>query len=103
MSTSTIATQNSELLGKLSLAFCLMNGILNVTPELAKAFAATVTSNIIKWYIDNGHEDFSPETTLICDEAIKYAFGEMQTIVTLAQMSAEMGLSPEAILENLPN
>lgn len=99
---NTIATQNSERLGKLSTAFCLMNGI-NVTPEIAKSFASVIIISIAKWYIDHGNEDFSPETTLICDEAIKYAFGEMQTIVTLAQMGAQMGLSPEAVLESLPN
>ena len=85
-----IATQNAQRLATLSVIFCLTNGIF-ITAELSQILAAAVMANITKWYADNGRPDFSPETDLICDDAIKAAFTRIQAIATLAEISAQMG------------
>ena len=84
-----IATQNAQRLATLSVIFCLTNGIF-VTTELSQILAAAVMANVTKWYADNGRPDFSPETELICDDAIKAAFTRIQAIATLADIAARM-------------
>lgn len=84
-----ITTQNAQRLATLSAIFCLTNGIF-FTAELGQILAAAVMANITKWYADNGRPDFSPETELICDDAIKAAFTRIQAIATLADIAARM-------------
>ena len=84
-----IATQNAQRLATLSAIFCLTNGIF-ITPELGQILAAAVMANINKWYEENGRTDFSPETELICDDAIKAAFTRIQAIATFADIAARM-------------
>ena len=92
-----IATINSEKLASLSFLFCLTNG-LEVTQELSDAMAMTIILTIAKWYNDRGMA-FNPETDLITDEAISYAFAEMQELTDgarfVARVCAETGIGLE--------
>lgn len=86
--TLSIAEQNSKRLGHLSTLFCLMNGI-SITPVLVMVFSQTVMGCIAQWYNEHGREDFDPEQEIIGEEAIKYAFAEMQRLTNEARDEAE--------------
>lgn len=93
----TIATQNAERLGVLTTIFTLVNG-LPTEPEVAKLLALAIVANIQKWYAENG-KTYSPDTELIEEEAIKFAFNRVQEInddakatAMLMQMGAGSGL-----------
>ena len=93
---NNIAYQNAQRLATLTAIFCLTNGIF-ITTELTQILAAAVMANIAKWYADNGRPDFSPETELICDDAIKAAFTRIQAIATLAEISAQTGMDMDGL------
>lgn len=86
--TLSIAEQNSKHLGHLSTLFCLMNGI-NIDPILVMVFSHTVMGCIAQWYNEHGREDFDPAQEIIEEEAIKYAFAEMQKLTDEARDEAE--------------
>ena len=92
---NTIARQNSDRLTALTVAFCLINR-LNMDDVLCKVIALTVMAHIAKWYEDNERE-FHPDTELIEDEAIKYAFGKVQEIANLAAIEAQTGIGMEGL------
>ena len=91
-----IATQNAKRLASLSAIFCLINGI-PATPELAPILSGAVMANIGKWYEEHGRTDFNPQTELICEDAIKFAFERVQTIANLALISAQTGIGMEGL------
>ena len=88
-----IAKQNTTLLASLSVVFFTANGIKS-SPEMTDAFADATMDNINKWYNDNLGKNFDPMTELVEEDAVKYAFEQMQEIVILAQMAKAMGITP---------
>lgn len=90
----SIAIQNTEKLASLSFVFCLMND-LNVTQELSDIMAMTIMAYIAEWYSNKGLT-FDAKDTLIADEAISYAFKNLQELTDgarfVAQVSAATGI-----------
>jgi predicted regulator of amino acid metabolism with ACT domain len=86
-----IVARNVETLSTLSTAFCEINGLGQVNDELAQAICLAVNSALKEWYVNNG-KVYSPATEIIEEEALKYAFGEVQKIAILAKMAALAGM-----------
>ena len=93
-SNTNIAEANAKLLSKLSVAFCTINKI-PMTGELIPILSRAVMQAICEWHNENGRPDYDPATEPLCDEAVKYAFGKVQQICTLAQISAMTGIGME--------
>jgi hypothetical protein len=89
-----IATQNSERLATLSTVFFALNS-LPCDAHLISVFTQMVMAAIVHWYKENEDRLINPETELICDDAIKYAFGRAQDIAILAAISAQTGIGME--------
>ena len=88
-----VLARNLETLTTLSTAFCALNGLGEVNDELAQAICLAVNSALKDWYVDKGRV-YNPITEIIEEEALRYAFGELQKLATLAHLSAlaEMGM-----------
>ena len=90
----SIALQNIEKLASFSVVFSFMNG-LNVTQEFSDIMAMTILAYIAEWYSNKGMT-FDVEATLIVDEAISYAFKNLQELADgatfVAQVSAATGI-----------
>ena len=95
---NTIANQNAQRLASLSVIFCLMNGI-QPSDELCHALAGSVMAGVARWYAENGRTDFNPQNELICDDAIKAAFGRVQEIANLAAIAVQTGIGMEGLTD----
>lgn len=89
-----IATQNAERLSNLSVVFFALHN-LPFEAELIGVFSQMIMSAIGRWYRENEERLFNPETEIICDEAIKFAFDRAQQIAVLATISAQTGIGME--------
>lgn len=89
-----IATQNANRLAGLSVVFFALNN-LPYDAELISVFSQMVMSATCKWYKENEGRLINPETELICDDAIKFAFDRAQQIAVLASISAQTGIGME--------
>lgn len=85
-----IAAQNANRLADLSVTFFALNRI-PCDDELIRVFSQAIMSGIAKWYKENKGRDINPETELICDDAIEYAFTRAQEISNLATFCAMIG------------
>lgn len=81
-----IANQNAERLANLSFIFFVLNGLPH-DAELIGIFSEMIMTAIGKWYKENKGYIIDPETEIICDDAIKYAFDHAHQIVVLATIS----------------
>jgi hypothetical protein len=82
---NSIAAINAKKLANLTAGFCLINGI-TLTQELGEVIGHYLFTNFAYWYEEMGLA-FNPAEEVINDEAIKYAFGKMQKLADLAEMS----------------
>ena len=89
-----IATQNTNRLAGLSVVFFALNN-LPYDAELISVFSQMVMSAIGKWYKENEGRLINPETELICDDAIKFAYDRAQQIAVLANISVQTGIGME--------
>lgn len=89
---TSIVMQNSSRLAKISTVFCQMNGI-RVTPEIADAMADAVVCAINEWYNDNEGRNINLVTEVVCEDAIAYAFKQMQGIFSLALVAVSLGVT----------
>lgn len=87
-----IAMQNSSRLAQISTVFCQMNGI-RVTSEIADAMADAVVCAINEWYNDNEGRCINLVTEVVCEDAIVYAFKQMQGIFSLARVAVSLGMT----------
>ena len=92
-----IGKQNATRLGILSTIFCLTNGI-EMNDELVTVLSLTITAHLNKWYDDHGRE-LNPNTDLIEEEAVAYAFERVQEVANaaaaLSAISAQTGIGFE--------
>jgi len=86
-----IAIQNAERLSNLSTAFFVINSLPD-DAGLIHAFSQMIMSAIGRWYMENEGRIFNPQTEIIGDEAIKFAFGQAQGIAVLASITAQVGM-----------
>lgn len=91
------ATINAHVLSAASVAFCNAQE-LEPTDELVRVLCQAVMTALAQWYKDNG-KTFAPQTDLIEDEAILYAFEKMGNIAMLARISAMTGIGMEGFEE----
>jgi hypothetical protein len=89
-----ISTRNADRLAGLSVVFFALNN-LPYDAELISVFSQMVMSAIGKWYKENEGRLINPETELICDDAIKFAFDRAQQIAVLANISVQTGIGME--------
>lgn len=89
-----IATQNAGRLSNLSIAFFLINQ-LPFDEELIHVFSQAIMAGVGKWYTENKGRNINPETEIICEDAIKYAFTRAQEISNLATICAQTGIGME--------
>lgn len=87
-----ITKQNTSLLASLSVRFFATNGI-KFTQEMMDAFADATMTAIEAWYRTNKDREFNALIELVEEDAVKYAFNEMQEIVTLARSAVMLGIS----------
>lgn len=92
-SSTAIAKQNATLLASLSIGFFAVNGI-KPSPEMTGTFADATMTAIEEWYRTNKGREFDPMTELVEEDAVKYAFKQMQEILTLVQLAKAMGITP---------
>lgn len=95
---SSIVMQNSSRLAQISTVFCQMNGI-RVTPEIADAMADAVVCAINEWYNDNEGRSINLVTEVVCEDAIVYAFKQMQGIFSLARIAVSLGVTSDDLSE----
>lgn len=92
-----ISQQNAELLARLSVIFCLMNGI-TPTDEFVEVFTTAIMAYISCWYAKQGRT-FNLDTDVVEEEAVKFAFGRAQELANLASISAQTGIGMEGFGE----
>jgi hypothetical protein len=86
-----IAIQNAERLSSLSVVFFALNNLPD-DASLIDVFSRMIMSAVGRWYKENEGRDFNPQTEIIGDEAIKFAFGRAQGIAVLATITAQVGM-----------
>lgn len=92
-----IGRQNIDLLSRLSVIFCLMNGI-TPTDEFVAVFTSAIMTYISCWYAEQGRT-FNPATDAVEEDAVKFAFGRAQELANLASISAQTGIGMEGFGE----
>ena len=92
-----IGQQNANLLARLSVIFCLTNGI-TPTDEFVEVSTTAIMAYISCWYAKQGRA-FNPATDAVEEEAVKFAFGRAQELTNLAAISARTGIGLEGFDE----